>query len=123
MAKWSGWWEQRGFGRQKMHDLVLDVAADGMVRGEGVDCVGRFTFRGRFRSDGTISLVKQYLGAHRVIYEGCNSGEGIFGDWLIPELCWGQNTGRFALRPLPGDAAQCGEIRELVPACWDICQV
>ena len=62
MAKWTGWWEQRVIGRRTMHDLVLDVAAGGAVTGSGEECVGPFTFEGRFQPDGTISLVKQYIG-------------------------------------------------------------
>jgi hypothetical protein len=46
MAKWTGWWEQRYFGRRTMQKLVLDVAAGGTVAGSGEDCIGRFTFSG-----------------------------------------------------------------------------
>jgi hypothetical protein len=81
--------------------------------GSGEDCVGRFTFGGQFRPDGTILLVKQYLGRHQVFYEGCNCGEGIFGTWQIYDF-W---TGKFALRPLADSSAECDEIRELVPSC------
>jgi len=116
MAKWSGWWEQRVLGRQKMRNLVLDVDPDGAVIGSGEDCVGPFTFDGQFRTDGTVSLVKQYLGRHQVIYEGCNSGEGVFGIWHIPGLWSGYHTGNFALRPRPDGSAECDEIQELVPA-------
>ncbi len=112
MAKWTGRWEQRGYGRQKMHNLVLDVAANGVVTGGGNDCIGPFTFEGQFRPDGTISLVKQYIGRHWVSYEGHNSGEGIFGTWCIDGF-W---TGRFALRPLAESAIACDEIQELVPS-------
>ncbi len=112
MARWTGWWEQRGLGRRTMHNLVLDIAADGMVSGGGEDCIGPFTFEGRFRPDGMISLVKQYLGRHWVRYEGCNSGEGIFGTWDISGF-W---TGRFALRPLADSEDACDEIHELAPA-------
>jgi hypothetical protein len=69
-------------------------------------------FSGQFRPDGTVSLLKQYIGRHWVDYEGHNSGEGIFGTWHIP----GFDSGRFALRPLaPGEIA-CDEIQELAPA-------
>ncbi len=110
MAKWSGWWEQRDYGRQKMHDLVLEVDPIGMVSGEGEDCIGPFTFYGRFRLDGSVSLVKQYLGRHRVYYEGTNSGEGIFGNWHIPAF----GLGKFALRPVADNSAQRDQIEELV---------
>ena len=117
MAKWTGWWEQRVLGRQNMHNLLLDVAVDGTVTGEGDDCVGPFTFRGQLRSDGTLSLVKQYLGRHRVIYEGCNSGEGVFGIWHIPGFWSAYNTGKFALTPTAEGSTTCDQIQELVPTC------
>ena len=111
MAKWTGWWEQRRLGRRMMHNLVLDVAADGEVSGSGDDCIGPFTFEGQFRADGTVSLIKQYIGRHWVSYEGQNSGEGIFGTWCIS----GYWTGKFALRPLAGSDDACDEIQEMVP--------
>ena len=111
MAKWDGWWEQRGLGRQKMHDLELNFEPGGTVTGGGEDCVGPFTFRGEIRPDGTVSLIKQYLGRHQVLYDGRNSGEGIFGTWEIPWF----GTGKFALRPVADSAAERGEIEEIVP--------
>jgi hypothetical protein len=111
MAKWTGWWEQRGIGRRTMQNLVLEVVAGGVVRGGGEDCVGRFTFEGQFRADGSVSLIKQYIGRHRVNYEGQNSGEGILGTWSIEGL-W---TGKFALRPVADSVVACDEIQELVP--------
>jgi len=102
MGLWSGWWEQRHFGRQPMDNLRLDIAASGEVAGSGIDCIGDFTVRGRFDGNGRILFVKRYLGAHEVFYEGLNSGEGIFGTWHImspweptEENC----RGPFALRP------------------------
>ncbi|MGA2254723.1 MAG: hypothetical protein ABSG53_08690 [Thermoguttaceae bacterium] len=111
MAKWTGWWKQRGLGRRTMHNLVLDVAADGTVTGGGEDCIGLFTFRGQFQPDGTVSLVKQYIGRHWVSYEGSNSGEGIFGTWDISGF-W---RGTFALRPIADNKNAFGEIRALAP--------
>jgi hypothetical protein len=119
MANWTGWWEQRGLGRHTMHKLVLDVAADGTVTGGGEDCVGPFTFAGQFRPDGTVSLVKQYLGRHSVSYEGCNCGEGIFGTWSIPGvwlLAPDFGKGKFALRTIADSTHAFHEIQELVPA-------
>ena len=63
-------------------------------------------------ADGTVSLIKQYIGRHWVSYEGQNSGEGIFGRWSISDY-W---TGKFALRPLADSEEACDEIQELVPA-------
>jgi hypothetical protein len=54
MARWSGWWEQRGYGRQEMRNLVLNVGPDGSLSGSGEDCVGKFTF-----------AVRQGAGHHR----------------------------------------------------------
>jgi hypothetical protein len=112
MAKWIGWWEQRQFGRQMMRNLVLEIDPGGFVVGGGDDCVGRFTFCGQFGPDGQVSLEKQYIGRHRVIYEGCNSGEGIFGTWRIPGGLFFYETGRFALRPLADNMAEYDQIEE-----------
>jgi len=117
MANWSGWWEQLGYGRQKMQDLVLEVDPIGMVTGEGEDCIGPFTFCGRFRLDGSVSLVKQYLGRHRVYYEGANSGEGIIGMWHIPAF----GRGKFALRPGAENSAQRDQIERLVAVASHEC--
>ena len=92
-GKWRAYWEQPIWGRQLMHDLVLRFR-DGMVHGEGRDCIGRFTFQGRYERQGTIRMVKQYIGRHRVLYEGTYDGEGtIFGRWSIGSL-W---SGPFAM--------------------------
>ena len=115
MAKWTGWWEQRYCRRRTMHNLVLDIAADSIVAGSGEDCVGPFTFKGEFRHDGTVSLIKQYVGRHWVGYEGENSDEGIFGTWYIP----GCDTGRFVLWPLADGKSACDEIHELAPVGQD----
>jgi hypothetical protein len=93
-GSWRGYWEQLGWGRQPMHNLVLRFRG-GAVQGEGTDCVGRFTFRGEYDDQGTVTLVKQYVGRHQVLYQGTHDGEGtIFGRWSIGEL-W---SGPFALR-------------------------
>jgi hypothetical protein len=94
-GSWRGYWEQAGWGRQPMRELVLRFA-DGAVEGEGVDCIGRFTFAGEYGRDGSVTLVKQYVGRHRVLYRGSYDGEGtIFGRWSIGEH-W---SGPFALSP------------------------
>jgi hypothetical protein len=110
-STWKGYWEQRGWGRQAMHEVVLRFG-DGAVRGVGVDCVGRFTFGGTCDAQGAVVMVKQYLGKHQVLYEGQFDGEGtIFGRWSI----WPFDSGEFVLtveRERPADA----EIEEIVPA-------
>jgi hypothetical protein len=90
---WRGYWEQTFWGRQPMHDLVLHFA-DGRVEGRGVDIIGRFTFAGTYDERGNVTLTKQYLGKHAVLYRGTYDGEGtIFGRWSIGTL-W---SGPFAL--------------------------
>jgi hypothetical protein len=79
-----------------MQELVLEFAG-GQVRGRGWDIVGLFTFLGTYDDQGSVRLIKQYLGAHRVQYEGTHDGEGtIFGNWFI-DRHW---SGPFALTPL-----------------------
>ncbi len=101
-GSWRGYWEQAEWGRQAMRDLVLRFDG-GEINGEGEDVIGRFTFRGRYGADGTVTLVKQYAGRHAVVYRGQYDGEGtIFGRWSIGAL-W---SGPFALRPERFSAAE-----------------
>jgi hypothetical protein len=85
---WKGFWLQQGMnGRQWMRDVTLTFA-DGRVNGQGEDRVGEFVFRGRYSlDDGKVTLFKRYLGAHEVIYHGCNDGESLWlwGTWeMLP---------------------------------------
>jgi hypothetical protein len=92
---WRGYWDQLHWGRQEMHDLTLRFG-NGAVEGSGRDVIGAFTFQGTYDAAGGVTLVKQYLGRHRVLYQGRHDGEGtIFGRWSIGDL-W---TGQFALAP------------------------
>jgi hypothetical protein len=93
---WRGYWEQAGWGRQLMDGLVLRFA-DGLVEGEGSDCIGPFTFSGRYDDHGGVVLTKQYVGRHSVLYRGTYDGEGtLFGRWSIGS----QWSGPFALSPV-----------------------
>jgi hypothetical protein len=97
---WNGYWEQTGYGRQRMRDFTLRFAG-GSVAGEGHDMIGSFTVTGAYDTRGAIKLVKQYLGKHAVLYDGTHDGEGtIFGQWSIPPY-W---SGTFALRPVHSKA-------------------
>ena len=115
MARWSGWWEQRGFGRQEMHDLVLNVDPAGEVSGSGNDCIGSFTIAGNISAE--VALVKQYVRRHSLLYFGSNSGEGIFGTWQVPgaPAIPGLTSGRFALFPTRDSTSDRAAIRELKP--------
>ncbi|HZY91123.1 MAG TPA: hypothetical protein VFE78_40240 [Gemmataceae bacterium] len=93
---WKGFWDQSANGRQEMRGLTLRFVG-GTVEGKGRDMVGRFTFRGRYDDQGHVTMVKQYVGRHQVIYEGRYDGEGtIFGQWSIDDMGWG----KFALSPV-----------------------
>lgn len=94
-GSWRGFWEQRFYGRQLMHDLVLHFS-DGKVKGSGVDVIGPFTFQGEYDGEGNVAMIKRYVGRHNVLYRGRFDGEGtIFGQWSIGT----QWTGPFALSP------------------------
>jgi len=94
---WRGYWEQVYWGRQPMNALVLRFG-DGVVSGEGTDCIGPFTFQGRYDAAGHVAMMKKYIGRHSVNYEGTYDGEGtIFGRWSIG-ASW---SGPFALSPVP----------------------
>ena len=117
MAKWSGWWEQRGYGRQEMRNIVLKVGPEGDVSGSGDDCVGVFTITGTIAAE--VTLVKQYFRRHSLHYVGTNSGEGIFGTWHAPGApeIPGLTSGRFALFPIrDSSSSDYVAIRELEPA-------
>ena len=97
---WNGYWEQPPYGRQPMHDFVLRFA-DGTVIGEGRDMIGPFRIEGAYDEHGAVKFVKQYIGRHKVLYDGMHDGEGtIFGHWSIPPI-W---SGTFALRPVGAQA-------------------
>lgn len=110
-TNWRGYWVQRGLGRQSMYGVVLRFE-DGAVRGSGEDCIGRFTFEGTCDTDGTVAMVKQYVGKHQVLYHGQFDGEGtIFGRWSI----WPFNSGEFVLT-LMRESQASEAIQEIVPA-------
>jgi hypothetical protein len=84
-GRWTGFWLQRHFlGRQWM-SLNL-MFCDGIVRGEGTDRVGDFTMAGTYDlKTGGCRLVKAYVGAHSLDYQGRNEGDGqwIWGVWQM----------------------------------------
>ena len=93
---WRGYWEQILLGRQPMADLYLRFDS-GQIDGDGVDVVGQFTFTGTYDGSGAVTLVKQYIGRHEVLYQGAYDGEGsILGRWSIG----GIQSGPFALAPV-----------------------
>lgn len=93
----EGFWVQKEFGRQPMHEFVLNFR-DGDITGHGTDLIGEFTFAGAYDvQTGRVLMVKQYHGRHVVRYAGDPDGEGcIQGTWNIGDT-W---TGPFLLRPV-----------------------
>ena len=78
--KCSGWWEQQGYGRQSMSDLLLSFS-DGKIVGTGFDIVGAFQFDGYLKQD-RIYLLKSYIESHQIEYHGVSIGEGAYsGEW------------------------------------------
>ena len=85
----EGWWEQVGFGRQPMSDLVMNYES-GSLCGSGTDVVGDFELTGKIDSE-TIYIRKQYVGKHSIDYHGSTHGEGVyFGDWSSYGLVGGK---------------------------------
>src|SRR5438445_909458 len=89
-GQWEGFWQQHSLGRQSMTAFSLRFEA-GEVSGEGRDVVGPFTFTGAYDiRTGTLAMVKQYRGKHRVAYRGQPDGEGcIAGTWTIGDALSG----------------------------------
>ena len=76
----DGWWEQSGYGRQPMTNLIIEFT-NGQLDGSGDDIVGPFVLSGHIQGD-QIVIHKQYLGQHTIDYHGTSDGEGVyFGDW------------------------------------------
>lgn len=108
-GSWHGHWDQQGWGRQPMGPLLLRFE-NGRIEGEGRDVIGAFTFEGVYDDGGEVRMVKQYIGRHRVHYQGVYDGEGtIFGRWSIPPL-W---SGSFALSPVVPRSLTDAPIEEL----------
>jgi hypothetical protein len=79
----EGWWEEYGYGRQPMENLRMTFN-EGNIRGSGTDIIGPFAFSGFISDDGSVAMVKRYLGAHTVGYFGTYDGEGVMrGEWMI----------------------------------------
>jgi hypothetical protein len=96
-GQWEGFWQQESLGRQSMTAFSLSFDG-GEIHGKGRDVIGPFTFSGAYDvQSGTLVMMKQYLGKHRVVYRGQPDGEGcIAGTWSIGDL----HTGSFRIRPI-----------------------
>jgi hypothetical protein len=84
-GKWTGFWLQRFYAGRQYQALNLTFA-NGEVLGDGSDRVGEFTMAGSYDlKTGRCDLVKAYIGAHALSYEGKNEGDGkwIWGLWRM----------------------------------------
>ena len=100
-GRWKAYWDQPGYGRQEM-ELYLHFE-NGLISGQGADCIGLFTYEGKYNDQGSVVLIKQYLKAHAVLYRGQYNGEGIIeGRWSIGEYY----SGGFAMTPWPEERNQ-----------------
>lgn len=90
----DGWWEQEGYGRQPMTDLVIEFT-DGRLLGQGDDIVGPFVLKGQLDDD-RLYLRKQYIGQHAIDYHGSSMGEGNYaGQWSVNGYVGGEWSIRF----------------------------
>ena len=104
----EGWWEQDGYGQQPMRDLRLSFEFD-MVKGTGTDMIGDFELEGSIAGT-TITLNKQYKGAHSVTYLGIWDGEGTYqGSWNVSGA-----VGRWLIKVVSAESGS--GIQELSPA-------
>jgi hypothetical protein len=81
---WTGFYN---YGPGKRHRMELQVNfANGSLRGDGMDDVGRFLIKGRYDA-ATLECywTKSYMGRHDVFYRGFREGKGIWGTWKITE--------------------------------------
>jgi hypothetical protein len=109
-GEWEGFWVQEHWGRQPMRGFRLNFRG-GEITGGGRDVIGAFTFAGAYdTTTGRVLMVKQYLGLHRVAYDGTPDGEGsIAGTWSIGT----DRTGSFLIRPVVPKPSGDEPIREL----------
>lgn len=109
-GNWIGHWDQKGLGRQEMHDLSVRFDGD-LLEGRGWDCVGEFTLQGQVKHNAEVELIKTYQGRHSVVYRGRHDGEGmVHGVWALD----GDN-GTWAIRPKGGFRRSEAPIDELRP--------
>src|SRR5262245_20998433 len=78
---WSGWYAQEG--RQHHHTMVLSFDA-GVLSGHGSDELGPFFMIGEYSEERRVALwIKQYVGRHRVFYQGAIRDGALVGRWII----------------------------------------
>ncbi len=62
----------------KFTNFYINPVPQGFVKGGGQDTVGKFYFQGSFNDNATaVRFIKQYIGAHTILYEGNFDGKDI----------------------------------------------
>ncbi len=93
-------------GRQEMEALRISISSVA-VSGSGIDPVGVFTLQGRLSEDGSVDLLKNYLGQHRVRYLGRWDGsKRLWGQWQLQGM-----SGPWEIRLR--DHEKVGEVEEM----------
>jgi hypothetical protein len=102
-GEWNGFYLENHRSQRGWMHLYLEFK-DGLIRGEGTDYVGPWTAAGTYdATSGTCQWTKQYVGKHKVEYDGRCSSNGILGQWRIVV-----NSGNFHIWPKEN-----GELTEL----------
>ena len=82
-GQWSGFFLDDRLPRRGWMHLYINFAS-GKIQGEGTDCVGPWIVNGQYDTrTGLCQWAKQYVGKHRVNYNGRMSDQGIQGNWDI----------------------------------------
>lgn len=83
-GEWRGFYVQPDSRQRHKMELLLEFAQE-EISGMGDDSVGEFTIKGTYDTrTGQCWWTKQYVGQHRVLYEGRTNGRGIIGQWQVP---------------------------------------
>lgn len=88
MGIWKGWYEQNG----QKHEMKFKhmKVKKGQVWGGGQDPVGGFEVKGLHNLENhDVHFIKQYHGAHQVVYKGKREGKEIKGNWELAGMTGG----------------------------------
>lgn len=109
-SEWEGWWEQEGYGRQPMTNLIIGFDGNEFA-GLGMDIIGPFALHGEISHGGQVTIGKSYILAHTIRYEGTFDGEGTMsGIWTN-----GSETGRWMLSLKRDLNSSLDGIQEILP--------
>ena len=117
--KWSGrFWQNGKETEMSFNHMIMDQ--DGKIQGNGNDEFGKFDLTGVAANSGHVEIIKKYVGAHQVFYDGQMNEKGlIIGTWATEAGA----EGSFELKveetkPQNGSAKDSGES---IPLNFDLC--